>query len=72
MEIQDWANKVILVATPQPWMSLSEARHRCTNYDDVLDSRRYRHKDLIYTIVKTKANRLVRQGLENSQNYWVL
>lgn len=69
MRVQDWADKVMLVATPKPWMNLAEARHRCTNYDDVLDSRRRRGEDLIYTIVKTKADRLIRQALNNPQEY---
>lgn len=69
MRVQDWADRVMLVATPQPGMSLAEARHRCTNYDDVLDSRCRRGYDLIYTIVKAKADRLIRQALNNPQQY---
>jgi len=71
MSFQDWADQVMLVATPQPWMSLAEARHRCTNYDEVLDSRFQGGHDLLYTIVKSKANRLIRQALNNPQEcHW--
>lgn len=69
MSFQDWADQVMLVATPQPGMSLAEARHRCTNYDEVLDSRFQHERDLVYELVKTKANRLIRQALKNPQKY---
>ncbi|WP_181280683.1 hypothetical protein [Aphanothece hegewaldii] len=51
----------MLIATPQPWMTLAEARHYCTNYYEVLYLRSQRGYVIIYGVVK--ANRLVKEAL---------